>query len=318
MINLGYELYHIHCARITYYLEILTKQHISIYHLKKVGHYDYEFCIRPKDHYRLKKLQLPILYQRSVGPWYVLWRLLHNPVKWVGITCFIVSFLYVKMHILNIKIIGTKYQLNQALIQSVQEHQLRFFSQLPTQETLQNLRDDLQKQFSQDLDYLVVYCKGNVLYIEYTNKVFNSTKQEDPRVLVACKNGMIDRFEVSSGIIVVNKNQYVQTGELLVDNTLVSTLEQTFSVEPKGKVYAYTWYDKETKKDFQDEVEDYQTLLMQNRQELMKQVGQDAVIDQENILLFYHDESTIRLKVHYTVKENIACKGENNEANQTN
>ena len=126
---------------------------------------------------------------------------------------------------------------------------------------------------------------------------------------------MIKEFQIQSGLIVSNIHQYVNKGDILVNNAIVSTFDETIKVYPKGKVYGYTWYTIEKELPLNDEADDFNTLLLQIRQELESQLGNEAKIDKEKVLHYNKDNSKITLKVHYTVIEDIGCKGDINEQN---
>lgn len=312
---LGYDVYEIDCINISFYIDLLTNHKIQLYHLKKVDTYTYQFCIKRHAIYKLQKLDIPIRYLKSVGPLYYLTLLLKSKVKWLGIITFIIVYIYTKQHLLNIKITGTQYQLNEQIVEKLSFYHINFFDKKLSLQDIENLKATLLQDFINEIDWINVYQKGETLFIEYTNKSQSDIETKDSRPLVACKESVIKEFQVQSGYIVAKINQYVTPGELLVSNAIVSTFDETILVYPKGKIFGYTWYDIEKEMPLNDEADAFNTLLMEIRNELSAIIGQEAKIDKENILLFTGDDSTIRMKVHYTVIEDVACKGDMNEQN---
>ena len=121
----------------------------------------------------------------------------------------------------------------------------------------------------------------------------------------------VTSFDVDSGLIKVKKNDYVKKGDLLVENTIVSSQNETQIIPVKGHVYAYTFnqYEASIKNHNQDQGEAFYHLLLLIRSQLPAQ----AKIDKENVLQIKKTHSKITLKMHYTLIEDIGIKGEVNE-----
>lgn len=317
--TLGYDMYLIQCNDIMPYLNIFSKMKINIYFLKKVDTYTYQFCVKRKGSYQLRRLDLPIVFEKSVGLLYYITLFFKSRIKLVGIMTFIIVYLLLNNCILNLKVVGTKYQLNQQIVQKLKEYDVHFLNQKLDYEQLEQLKIKLQTDFKEDIDWLNIYQKGQTFFVEYTNKKESSITSKDNRPIVACKDSVIKQFQIHSGYISVNVNQFVKAGELLVSNTLVSTFDETILLYPSGKIYGYTWYDIEKSiPKIDDEGEAFSELLKQVRDELEKLTKNEFTIDQEKVLQFSINDSKIVMKVHYTLIENIACKGEINESyNQT-
>lgn len=313
--NLGYDVYEMDCINISYYIDLFTKNKIQLYHLRKKDTYTYSFFVHRKDTYTLQKMDIPLHFIGSVGPLYYLTRFFKNKVKLVGVAVFIGVFYYTQQHILNLKIVGTQYQLNESIVSKLKDYHIDFFDKKMSLDEITDLKNQLLNDYKSNIDWINIYQQGETIYIEYTNKKESEIVEKDVRPIVACKESVIKEFQIQSGSIMTRINQYVQPGELLVSNAIVSTFDETIMVYPKGKVYGYTWYDIEKELPLQDEADDFNTLLLNIRHELQQQLGDDAKIDKEKVLHYSIDNSKIRLKVHYTVIEDIACKGDMNEQN---
>lgn len=314
-ISLGYDVYEIECINISYYIDLFTKNKVQLYHLRKIDTYTYSFLVRRRDTYILQKTDAPLQFIRSVGPLYYITRFFKSKVKLVGAVVFIGVFYYTQQHILNLKIIGTQYQLNEEIVAKLKDYHIDFFDKKMSLDDIANLKNQLLNDYKSNIDWINIYQQGETIYIEYTNKKESQIVEKDVRPIVACKESVIKEFQIQSGYIMSSINQYVQPGDLLVSNAIVSTFDETIMVYPKGKVYGYTWYDIEKELPLQDEADDFNTLLLQIRNELQQQLGSEAKIDKEKVLHYSIDNSKIKLKVHYTVIEDIACKGDMNEQN---
>lgn len=115
----------------------------------------------------------------------------------------------------------------------------------------------IQQQLIEDIPELLwvgVHKKGTTFYLEGIEKVLvEEEKVTGPRDLVATKKGVIQRIYVSKGIPMVERNELVQKGDLLVAGNLTKTeqqeekKEQTSQlVSATGEIIATTWYEVET------------------------------------------------------------------------
>lgn len=313
--KLGYDIYLIQCSDIMYYLSIFSKANINIYFLKKIDTYTYRFYTKRRYSYQLRKLNLPIVFEKSIGILYYLTLFFRSKIKLVGIIAFVVTFIYLNQRILNLEVMGTKYNLNSQIINKLKEYDVHFMNLKLNNEQLEQLKIKLQNDFKDEIDWLNIYQKGQTFFVEYTNKKNSEVSTKDFRTIVACKNSVIKQFQIQSGYIVSNIHQYVEKGDILVSNALVSTFDETIMLYPAGKIYGYTWYDIEKSlPDTNDQAEAFSELLKQIRDELGQSIGKEFTIDQEKVLQFTIKDSRIVMKVHYTVIEDIACKGEINES----
>ncbi|MCD7840701.1 MAG: sporulation protein YqfD, partial [Erysipelotrichaceae bacterium] len=171
----------------------------------------------------------------------------------------------------------------------------------------------LKQEYVDDVEYMNVYQSGSVVYVEYTKRQQESMNEDDYRNIYASKDGLIAYFDVDSGHIVVDSNDYVLKGDLLVSNEIISTSNDTKIIPVKGHVYAYTYNDYEVSIDNHNQ--DYGDAFYELLLKIRSQIPTNAVIDKENVLQMNKTSSTITLKMHYTLIEDIAVKGDYNEEN---
>lgn len=224
---------------------------------------------------------------------------------------FFISVIVCSYYIFDIQIIGTMPQVNQQMMKDLKKEKVDLFQPLKSYERLNEILTYLKKNYKDKIEYMNVYQVGSVFHVEYTKRKQDSIKKDDFRNLYAKKDGLIAYFDVDSGLIQVKKNDYVKKGELLVSNTIVSTQNETRIIPVEGHVYAYTFnqFEASVKNVNQDQGEVFYQLLLSIRSSLPS----DAIIDKENVLQITKTRSKITLKMHYTLLEDIAVKGEGNE-----
>ncbi len=106
----------------------------------------------------------------------------------------------------------------------------------------------LRKEFS-NYEWISVKKTGCNLYVTILEpSIINKEEQlvEGSGDLVATKDGMIKFFQVKQGIPLIELNQFVKQGQILVSGNLRynNADESEFYIPADGKVYAEVWYTK--------------------------------------------------------------------------
>lgn len=310
MMNIGYDLYEVEEHAIFLLLRFAKQKKIKILHLRKKADM-YSFYIPTYQRYIFKTFDQPYTYLKTIGLLKYVLFLSKQYLNILGVICFLGSVIASSYFIFDIEIIGTMPSVNQQMITDLKKEKVNLFSPLKSYERLNEILADFKTIYKDHVEYMSVYQVGSVFHVEYTKRKQEQIEKDDFRNLYAKKDGMIASFDVESGLIQVKKNDYVKKGDLLVSNTIISTQNQTKIIPVKGHVYAYTFnqYEASVKNVKQDQAEVFYQLLLSIRSRLPA----DAVIDKENVLQMTKTRSKITLKVHYTLLEDIAIKGEENE-----
>lgn len=310
MMSIGYDLYEVEEHAIFLLLRFAKQKKIKILHLRKKADM-YSFYIPTYQRYIFKTFDQPYTYLKTIGLLKYVLFLSKQYLNILGVICFLGSVIASSYFIFDIEIIGTMPSVNQQMITDLKKEKVSLFSPLKSYERLNEILADFKTIYKDHVEYMSVYQVGSVFHVEYTKRKQEQIEKDDFRNLYAKKDGMIASFDVESGLIQVKKNDYVKKGDLLVSNTIISTQNQTKIIPVKGHVYAYTFnqYEASVKNVKQDQAEVFYQLLLSIRSRLPA----DAVIDKENVLQMTKTRSKITLKVHYTLLEDIAIKGEENE-----
>lgn len=118
--------------------------------------------------------------------------------------------------------------------------------QLPPLETLQ---EEILHELP-ELLYVGIRRQGVFYHIEaIEKKIENPLQTKNAKQLVAKKSGIIEKMFISSGQSLVERNDFVKKGDILVSNEIEveesEENEKKKTVPVRGNVYANTWYDVE-------------------------------------------------------------------------
>lgn len=168
------------------------------------------------------------------------------------------------------------------------------------------LKRDLRKELEHAVAWLEVERLGSRYRITYTPKKTAQYPTTSRKELIAQKDGVIQRYDISHGEKLVAVDTFVHKGDVLVANTLQDSSGKTQELAVAGRVFAYTWQDVEvslSQKGWRPL--QYFELLMEARRQVSADFHKDDRIEQENILQFYTDAGKIKMVVHYTLLQDI-------------
>ncbi len=305
--NIGYDYY---CIDDVYLLELLhyvKNQKIPLFHLRHIDD-EYYFYIPTYLRYKFSHFEYPYSYIKTIGMIKYVLFLSKQLLNVVGILCFFMSILICSHFIFDVQVKGVVPKLNRQIESTLKQNCVSDYKPLQNYEQLNDLLTLLKSTYNKQVEYLNLYQTGSVIHVEYTKKKQDEIEKESFQNLYASKDGMIQSFDIKSGMIQVKVNDYVKKGDLLVENTIISTQNETKIIPVKGHVYAYTFLSLSASIDNhnQDQGEAFYHLLLMIRSKLPA----GAKIDKENVLHMEKTRSKISLKMHYTLIEDIAIKGE--------
>lgn len=172
---------------------------------------------------------------------------------------------------------------------------------------MQQMKAEIKKKLENEIAWLEVSKEGSKYHIQFTTKEFAQIEELGHDELIAQKDGVIEHFELQHGNKMVQINDFVHKGDVLVSNVLVDSKNANQQVYVKGRVFAYTWKDVHVempKSDLPKAFQFYQ-LLFEARREASKELTKDETIHKENILQFQDNTGTISMDIHYTLIEDI-------------
>ena len=187
----------------------------------------------------------------------------------------------------------------------------QYINTLPkSKKALKTLKEDLQNQLSNELNWLEVIEEGCKYQIHYRIKESANQEKRQSQKLYAQEDAMIAYFDIIDGKKVVNVNDLVKKGDLLVDDKLIDYNKQSHSITSSGVVYGYTM--KEVK--IEQKVSKmllpfaFYQMLLQARNEVSKDFLVNDRICDENILHFSYELDTIKIYVQYRLLKDISTK----------
>lgn len=304
--KLGYDLYEVVSDDIISLLNSFKKDHLIVFQLTKIDDNTYRFYLPIYQRFLARKYNMQII--KSIGILYYLVVLFCKKINIIGVISFALTLLICSRFIFKVEITGNSPSNTKLVEEVLKENNINAGDLKKSYQELNEIYDDLKASFKGKIDYLNIYQEGGVLFVKYTNSVGSKEVENNFQNIYASKDGVIQSIDVSSGNIVVQVNQFVKKGDLLVSNTITSTNGENKIIATKGKVMAYTYvtYQGEIDAKKMDEGEAFSYLLYTIRAKL----GSIDKIDREKVLSYDIIDNKRVLKMQYVLIEDIAIKEE--------
>lgn len=306
----NYDKYIIKTPLITLFIERLNKNKISIFNLKEIEKDTYSFCSFSKNKKNLLKFK-DIQIINSFGVLNFIRKHIKRKTTLISLITSICLYLYASNRIINIEIKGNDNELIPVIKEELNINKISLYNKkLTTYEAL-NYEKIILSSLKKEIEWIEIRQVGVKLKVNFLKRRVAPILPSVGTSIYAQKDGMIVRFEVTSGVKMVKEFDYVKKGDLLVSDTLITSSEESKYIGAYGSVYAYTWYNVESSYAVKnnkkiDELEIYNLLLEDNRAKIDKELtGNDEFLVKEQILSFKNDNNKYRLKIHYTLLEDI-------------
>lgn len=226
----------------------LTRSGIYIWNVKRHGTHAVTFRIRLKDVNKFRQAargsECKIEFLRRSGTPFLVKRLMKNGGFLAGAVFFLFIIFVLSNMVWGIEIKGanpaTEYKIRKELDEiGVKVGKLQFFV-----DNVESIQSRLTNSID-EITWVGVELKGTT----YSLKVVEKNEPEKPehlssQNLVAKKKAVIVDMFVEEGQPMVEVNQHVKPGQLLVSG-LIGKEGETKEVPAKGKVFGETWYKTE-------------------------------------------------------------------------
>lgn len=206
------------------FLNDLVTQHIQIWNMKRVDERTVVFTISlrkvNKLRFILRHHDCKVTFLRRLGAPFLAKRLIRNSGFLIGFFAFLVCLFLLSNVVWNIEITGakpeTEHEIRKELTKmGVQKGKFQFF--------MEN-SESIQRNLSLQIDALTwvgVELRGTSYHLQVVEKKEpKRAKIEDVQNIVANKKAVIRKIMIEKGKVVVNVNDYVHKGQLLVSSNI--------------------------------------------------------------------------------------------------
>lgn len=212
----------------------------------KVKKDEYFFTIYEEEYERLK------IYDYKKIITFVHYKGLYNIINFIKtnilyeiITLSIILLIFLSNKlILKVNVHINDVNLRQKIIYFLMDNKIDSFKVKKDFKSLNKIKENLLSKYHDEIEWLEITNNGyiyNVYLIKRTKSKINSSSKKCN--YVAKKSGTITKIFATKGALLVQENNYVNVGDILISGEIIYNDEIKSEVCAKGKIYGEVWYE---------------------------------------------------------------------------
>ena len=235
------------------FIKKLNNNKIEILSLKYKSKDEADIIIYKKDYSKLLKIKS--IYEITELEIFGLIKIKKNLKlsKHIIIITFI-SFLIFLMFtnvVFNVEVIHSNKDIRDLLLKELEKEGIKKYTFKKTYKEVENIKEKILNKYPNDIEWLEIEENGTKYTIRVEDReIIKKEEDNNPRNIVAAKDGVLKKVIAESGDIVKDMNDYVKKGDLIINGDLIFNEKVKGRVKAKGKVYAEVWYVTKTEYPF--------------------------------------------------------------------
>ena len=160
----------------------------------------------------------------------------------------VILFFIMSNMVVKINIIHESKEIREIIKDELDEYGIKVLSFKKSYKELDKIRGKILDKYPEKLDWMEFDVDGMIINVRIEERIITDTSKSDKVCnLVAAKSGIINDIKIEQGEVLVNINDYVNEGDILVSGVINYNEEMKRSTCAKGEVYATTWYTVDVK-----------------------------------------------------------------------
>lgn len=180
-----------------------------------------------------------------------------NKIKrnYIFCICLIIGtilFFIMSNMVVKINIIHENSEIREIIADELDEYGIKVLSFKKSYKELDKIRQEILDKYPDKLDWMEFDVDGMIINVRIEERIITDTSKDDLVCnLVAAKSGIINDIKVEQGEALVNINDYVKEGDILVTGVINYNEETKRTTCASGEIYATTWYTVDVKIPFE-------------------------------------------------------------------
>ena len=229
----------------TYLIKKIVDNNINIIHSYQKDNESY--FITYEDEYNiLLKLDYKkiIIFVGYKGIYNILNYIKYNYL-YIMITLSIILIMFISnIFIIKVNIHTSNQNLNRMIKYYLMDNNIKDFSLKKNYNTLNKIKNKILDKYENYIEWLEIKEDGynyDVYLIERKkNKIYHNNERCN---YIAKKSGTITKIIARKGVLLVQENNYVNQGDILISGNIIYNEELKKSVCAQGKIYGEVWYE---------------------------------------------------------------------------
>lgn len=162
----------------------------------------------------------------------------------VSIIFAVIFFLLLTNIIVDVNVIHENKELRDLLYDALAERGLSPLTFKKSYDEYEHIIEDIKNNYKDKIEWLEIDVDGMIVNVRVEERIINNYEEESGFChIVAAKSGIVKSISTKKGVSLVNINDYVSSGEILISGEIKLNEEVKNNVCASGEVYAEVWYN---------------------------------------------------------------------------
>ena len=189
---------------------------------------------------------------KEIGIYDILNKIKRNYIFCICLFIGVILFFIMSNMVVKINIIHENREIREIIKDELDEYGIKVLSFKKSYKKLDKIRQEILDKYPEKLDWMEFDVDGMIINVRIEERIITDTSKDDKVCnLVAAKSGIINDIKVEQGEVLVNINDYVNEGDILVTGVINYNEEMKRTTCASGEIYATTWYTVDVKIPFE-------------------------------------------------------------------
>ena len=189
---------------------------------------------------------------KETGLYDILNKIKRNYIFCICLLIGVILFFIMSNMVVKINIIHESSEIREIIADELDEYRIKVLSFKKSYKELDKIRQEILDKYPEKLDWMEFDVDGMIINVRIEERIITDTSKDDKVCnLVAAKSGIINDIKVEQGEVLVNINDYVNEGDILVTGVINYNEETKRTTCASGEIYATTWYTVDVKIPFE-------------------------------------------------------------------
>lgn len=235
------------------FIKKLNNNKIEILSLKYKSKDEADIIIYKKDYSKLLKIKS--IYEITELEIFGLIKIKKNlklskHIIIITFICFLIFLMFTNV-VFKVEVIHSNKDIRDLLLKELDREGIKKYTFKKTYKEIENIKEKILNKYPNDIEWLEIEENGTKYTVRAEDReIIKKEEDNNPRNIVAAKDGVLKKVIAESGDIVKDMNDYVKKGDLIINGDLIFNEKVKGRVKAKGKVYAEVWYVTKTEYPF--------------------------------------------------------------------
>ena len=235
------------------FIKKLNNNKIEILSLKYKSKDEADIIIYKKDYSKLLKIKS--IYEITELEIFGLIKIKKNlklskHIIIITFICFLIFLMFTNV-VFKVEVIHSNKDIRDLLLKELDREGIKKYTFKKTYKEIENIKEKILNKYPNDIEWLEIEENGTKYTVRVEDReIIKKEEYNNPRNIVAAKDGVLKKVIAESGDIVKDMNDYVKKGDLIINGDLIFNEKVKGRVKAKGKVYAEVWYVTKTEYPF--------------------------------------------------------------------